>query len=323
MKTTCSILVVNWNSWDLLGACLESLSKQTYRDFRVFVADNASDHPPPDGMFSIIPHTVFVQNNRNLGFAAANNQLIYLAKDSEWIVLLNPDAFPDCRWLEQLMNSARENDDYASFTSRLLCADNKNKLDGEGDAYHVSGLAWRSNHGCQVYENVLPREVFSACAAAAMYRTDVLLESGGFDEDFFCYFEDVDLGFRLGLFGNHCLFVPSAVVYHVGSGTTGGAKSDFSLYHGHRNLVWAFVKNMPGLLLIIFLPLHLLINIGSLIWFSLQGRGKVILRAKWDAVKGIPKAWRQRTGIQSARKVPVRDILRRMDKRLGRLVGMR
>jgi GT2 family glycosyltransferase len=91
-------------------------------------------------------------------------------------------------------------------------------------------------------------EIFSPCAAAALYRRSALLEVGGFDEDFFCYVEDVDLGFRLRLAGYRCLYVPLSVAHHIGSGTTGGKNSDFSVYHGHRNLVWAFVKNMPGVL---------------------------------------------------------------------------
>ena len=90
------------------------------------------------------------------------------------------------------------------------------------------------------------REVFSPCAAAALYRRSALVEIGGFDDDFFCYSEDVDLGFRLMLAGHSCLYVPTSVTHHVGSGTTGGQNSDFAVYHGHRNLVWTYVKDMPG-----------------------------------------------------------------------------
>jgi GT2 family glycosyltransferase len=122
--------------------------------------------------------------------------------------------------------------------SKLVKAADLAVLDGVGDAYHISGLVWRMGHGEPVASfSEQVREVFSPCAAAALYRRSVLLEVGGFDEDFFCYVEDVDLGFRLRLAGHKALSVPDAVVYHVGSATTGGQHSDFAVYHGHRNLV--------------------------------------------------------------------------------------
>jgi GT2 family glycosyltransferase len=143
-----------------------------------------------------------------------------------------------------------------------------------------------------------------------------LLKVGGFDEDFFCYVEDVDLGFRLRLAGYKSIYVPEAIVYHVGSASTGGRHSDFSIYHGHRNLVWTFIKNMPGILLWVLLPLHLLLNIVSILYFSFIGKGKVILTAKLDAVKGIPSMWRKRHHIQEIRQVSASDIWHVLDKRI-------
>jgi GT2 family glycosyltransferase len=123
-------------------------------------------------------------------------------------------------------------------------------LDGAGDEYHVSGLAWRRfyNHLANGY-GLKPEEVFGACAAAAMYRREDFLKIGGFDEDYFSYFEDVDLSFRLRLAGGRCLYVPDAIVHHVGSAST-GKLSDFVVYYGHRNLVWTFFKDMPGTLVL-------------------------------------------------------------------------
>jgi len=139
---------------------------------------------------------------------------------------------------------------------------------------------------------------------------------GGFDEDFFLYVEDVDLSFRLRLMGHRCLLVPGAVVHHVGSATTGGQRSDFSVYHGHRNLVWAFVKNMPGALFWLLLPLHLLLNLITACVFIVRGQGGVILRAKRDAIKGLPCAWAKRKKIQARRTVRLREIWRVLNKRL-------
>jgi GT2 family glycosyltransferase len=140
---------------------------------------------------------------------------------------------------------------------------------------------------------------------------------GGFDEDFFCYVEDVDLGFRLRLAGHKALYVPDAVAHHVGSATTGGQHSDFAVYHGHRNLVWTFMKNMPGILFWLLLPLHAAMNLVAVAVFTLRGQGWVILRAKWDAVKGLPTMWRKRKLVQSTRIATVREIWRCLDKHIG------
>ena len=159
------------------------------------------------------------------------------------------------------------------------------------------------------------REIFSPCAAAAMFRKDALLTASGFDEDFFCYVEDVDLGFRMRLLGHRCWYAPDSVALHVGSAVT-GRHSDFSIYHGHRNLVWTFVKNMPGVLFWLLLPLHVALNLVSILWFVLRGQGALILRAKRDALLGLPKMWRKRQLIQQSRVASVRDIWRVLDKRL-------
>jgi len=310
----CSIIIVNWNSWELLARCLAALSRQTNMSFKVYVADNASETPPPVGIFSILSDLIYIQNDKNIGFAAANNALIEQAKDEEWIVLLNPDACPEPGWIAQLLNAAKKYPDYQVFSSRLIQYENRELLDGDGDVYHVSGLAWRKGYNKKFAQYITPTEVFSPCAAAAMYRTDVLTELGGFDEDFFCYFEDVDLGFRSRLAGYKCLLVPSARVYHVGSATTGGQQSYFSVYYGHRNMVWTFVKDMPGLLFWIFLPGHILLNIMSLVWFTLRGKGIAIFRSKRDAIIGLPKMLGKRKSIQAGRVASKTAVLRLMNK---------
>jgi GT2 family glycosyltransferase len=199
--------------------------------------------------------------------------------------------------------------------SRLVNSGDPSILDGAGDAYHVSGLVWRIGHGLPVpifaeHEH----EVFSPCAAAALYRRHAFNKIGGFDEDYFCYVEDVDLGFRLRLAGHRCLYVPRSVAHHVGSGTTGGQHGDFALYHGHRNLVWTFVKDMPGILFWLLLPLHVVLNLVSIIWFALQGRGGVILRAKRDALLGLPRMWRKRRHVQQTRVASIGEIWLQLDK---------
>lgn len=308
-----ALIIVNWNSWDMLSRCLEKLEAQTRRDFSLLVIDNASAAPAPEDLLSSHPGARLVTNTSNLGFAAANNQAVALLEDAEWLVLLNPDAFPEPDWLEQLMEAALKNPDYAMFASRQMMDSDHARLDGDGDACHISGMVWREGHG-ESASGFEPREVFSPCAAAALYRRDAFVAAGGFDEDFFCYVEDVDLGFRLRLMGHRCLLVPRAVVYHIGSATTGGQRSDFSAYHGHRNMVWCFVKNMPGILFWALLPLHIAANAAAVL--ALRGQRSVILKAKFGALARLPAMWRKRRAIQKNRKASVAAMWRALDRRL-------
>lgn len=314
---TVAVIIVNWNGEQILATCLEALMAQTIEPTEIYLVDNASS----DGSLAIVsrfPAVRLIALNTNTGFAQGNNLAIKsISNEVEWIVMLNPDAFPEERWLEELLSASVRNPTFDVFGSKLVKAGSPFLLDGKGDVYHMSGAVWRSGHGEKdQITNLEEREIFSPCAAAAMYRRSAVLALGGFDEDYFCYVEDVDLGFRLRLAGCRSLYVPQSVAHHVGSGTTGGQHSDFSLYHGHRNLVWTFVKDMPGILFWLMLPQHLLLNLVSIVWFALRGKGGVILRAKRDALVGLPKMWRKRKEIQARRTVSVGEIWRVLDKSL-------
>jgi GT2 family glycosyltransferase len=156
------------------------------------------------------------------------------------------------------------------------------------------------------------REVFSACAAAALYPLKQFLEAGGFDEDYFAYQEDMDLGFRLRLRGLRCYLVPTAIVYHVGAGST-GRRSAFATYYGHRNLVWTYVKNMPVPWFWLYLPLHLAWSLFLVIYLALRGQGLVIMHAKLDALRGLGSALRKRKNVQAERRIEFRDVLMAMN----------
>ena len=309
-----AVIIVNYNGGELLAECLRGLEKQTVPPDRILVMDNASSDDSLARARAILPGTELIELEQNLGFAAANNQAAKLAEDVRWIALLNPDAVPEPRWLEELLAAGRRWPDCAAFGSLLL--QNPRIVDGTGDSYHMSGAAWRRDYGSnRETAHMEAGEIFSPCAAAALYDRQLFLASGGLDEDFFCYVEDVDLGFRLRLLGSSIRFVPSSVVYHIGSATTGGDQSEFTLYHGHRNLVWAFVKNMPGALFWLLLPLHLLLNTYVLIAYSRRGKGRTLWRSKRDALLGIGKMWKKRGVIQKQRKASVSAIWRRLEKR--------
>lgn len=315
VNVSVDVIVVNWNSGELLAKCFRHLELQTVKPVRVLLIDNASSDDSLDsvkGFQSVSVRQMFA----NLGFAAGNNRALEECA-SEFVALLNPDAFPEPDWLENLLSAAVAYPEAAAFGSRQLRHAHHEVLDGIGDCYHMSGLVWRERHGVrQQAEDLASHETFSPCAAAALYRRQVLADLGGFDEDYFCYVEDVDLGFRMRLAGYTARYVPDAVVRHVGSASTGGQHSDFALYHGHRNLVWTFVKNMPGVLFWLFLPMHLALNLATVIWFTLRGRGGVVLRAKRDALLGLPKMWRKRQHIQKTRVASIGEVWRQLNKLL-------
>jgi GT2 family glycosyltransferase len=308
-----SVVIVAWNSGAYLPRCLSALSNQTQRDFEVILVDNHSTDGSVDGLEGQRSNLRLIVErlDSNLGFAPANNIGARLAR-GKWLALLNADAFPEPNWLENLLRAAEGNPQYAAFASRQIQFHAPHLLDGAGDIYHVSGLAWRDGYRLPAETRASEqREVFSPCAAAALYSREEFLKAGGFDEDYFSYFEDVDLGFRIRLGGGKCLYVPGAVVGHVGSGST-GQRSDFSVYYGYRNLVWTFVKDMPFPLIWLFLPLHVAALFFFIVHLTRRGQGKIIRRAVFDALRGLPRAVRKRTLIQRDKKVKTGELLKVM-----------
>lgn len=308
-----SIIIVTWNSRKHLPECINHILTQTHPELEVVLVDNGSEDGALDGLQENHPalDLKIHKLDSNRGYAFANNLAARLAR-TEWLALLNADAFPEPDWLENLLKAAEANPDYRIFASCQLQAGNPQILDGAGDAYHFTGLAWRQGYNRPANEfGLQKREVFSACPTAALYSREAFLDAGGFDEEFFSYFEDVDLGFRLRLAGKKCLYVPEAVVHHVGSAST-GKRSDFSVYYGYRNMIWTFFKNMPTPLLWLFLPFHIATLLFFIIYLSLRGQGRVILRAIRDAAHGLPNALTKRKVIQKNRKVRPAELLKVM-----------
>jgi GT2 family glycosyltransferase len=310
-----TVIIVNWNSGSLLDECLACLKQQSYMPAHILVMDNGSTDGSPERALQVPGVTVRFLG-ANLGFATSNNLALSVCT-TDFVALLNPDAFPDKNWLMNLVSAAQTHPDVVAFGSRQMIQGPLGIIDGLGDVYHLSGLVWRNGYGrAECTADDIPGKIFSPCACATLYRRDTIVNLGGFDEDYFCYIEDIDLGFRLQLEGYQSMYVPNAVVHHIGSASTGGRHSNFSIYHGHRNLVWTFIKNMPGILFWMLLPIHVFLNLVSIVYFSMNGQGKVILAAKWDAIKGTPKMWHKRREIQSNRSTSVMNIWRILDKRL-------
>lgn len=310
-----TVIVLNWNGALFLDRCLEALAGQSFSDFEVLVLDNASTDGSADNLESRWPGFRVIRFEQNLGFSAANNRGAALAR-GEWIALLNNDAFPESDWLAQLMRAVQENPEFSFFSSRLVSAKVPDIVQNTGDVYHVSGFAWpRDNRRPADHANKHSEEVFSPCAAAALYHRRAFLDAGGFDERFYSHHEDVDLGFRLRLLGYRCLYVPGAIVAHIGSASF-GTESDRSVYQVQRNVIWCYVKNMPGWLFWKYLLAHLFANLVFLVYYSLRGQWKPVWRAKLQALLALPSILNQRREIQAQRKVKLQEIERVMDHSL-------
>ncbi len=252
------VIVVAYNSAATLQRCIDALEAQTFTDWTAVVWDNASVDDALERLRTG-PKVRIVRHGENLGFAAGNNRAAALSR-SELIAFLNPDAFAEPDWLERLVEAA---DTYGADAIASLQLDDANPdvLDGAGDCMSVAGIPWRGGYGhARASAPTEPCEVFSACGAAALYRRAAFEALGGFEERFFCYCEDVDLGFRLRLMGGRCVLEPRAVVRHIGGASSGGKGSDFAEYHGTRNRLWTFVRDMPLWLMPLALPAHLLLT---------------------------------------------------------------
>lgn len=335
MDAPVTVIVVNFSGGDMLLRCMRCLAAQTLLPERIEVIDNGSsdgsveklesalaaapavaraaahEAERPDADLAHIAGRVAIDRvGRNIGFAAANNcGLVRCA--TPLVALLNADAFAEPEWLERLCAAASEHAGAASFGSRQMSEGEPGVIDGLGDVYHISGLPWRARHRQRLEPaDLAPREIFSPCAAAALYRTDAVRAVGAFDEDYFCYSEDVDLGFRLRLAGHSSRYVPDAVVHHVGSATSGHRHSDTVVYYGHRNLVWTLAKDMPLALMPLAIPAHIAMTAVSLVTLTRRGQFRVFCRAKRDALRGLPRALRTRGSVQRSRRAGATDILR-------------
>lgn len=300
---TVAVVIVNYNAGDLLCDVVDGLARQTVAPTRVIIVDNGSTDGSTARAAGRMPGIEVLDLGFNAGFAPGNNRAVEMASDCEWVALLNPDAIPEPSWLEELLRAVDRYPTVSMFGSLLVLADDPHTIDGAGDVLHVGGLAWRALHGRPVGEAPAdPIEIFSPCAAAALYRRSAFTAVGGFEERYFCYQEDTDLAFRMRLRGERCMLIPTSIARHHGSALT-GRESDFTIYHSHRNLEWTWMRDMPAGALVRSVPHHLLTVLLTVAWYASQGQGGVILRAKRDALRGMGWALRSRRAVQRDRTV--------------------
>lgn len=306
-----SVIIVNYNGGDYLQKAVDSLKNQTFSDFEVIIVDNAS----ADASFTTLDtsgldNVILRPENLNHGFAKANNLAARQAR-ARWLALLNPDAEAAPDWLEQLVAAQRRHPTLKMFASAQIATDHPNLMDGAGDAYLIFGFPWRGGFERPITD--MPREgyCFSPCGASGVFERALFLSHNGFDERFFCYCEDVDIGYRLQLAGERCIFIPQARIQHAGSAVA-GRHSEFSIYHGTRNRLWTYFKCTPWPLIILTLPVHTALTLYILARSPAISRLRATSRGLRDGIKGIAEMKKASPWSPQKRRVKIWELAKTM-----------
>lgn len=319
---TFSVIVLNWNGLEHLAECLDSLKAQTIDDLEVLVVDNGSSDGSAEYIERHYGDTVtLIRSRKNLGFAAGNNLAIARAR-GRYVALLNNDAVAAPDWLE-LTGTALDGDEGAGMCAvKILSHRDHRIIDNTGHLIYRDGLnrgRGRLEEDRGQYDNETEALFPSGCAA--VYRKAMIDEIGGFDEDFFAYGDDTDIGLRARLAGWRCPFLPRAVVYHKYSGST-GHYSPFKAFHVERNRVWIAVKYFP-LATLLANPFFAMARYALQAWGAFTGRGAagrfveeqsswrllmILLRANAAALAGLPRMLRRRREIRRLTRVSAAEV---------------
>lgn len=248
MSVTTTVIIPNYNGVHFLADCIDSLEKQIYQDFKILVVDNGSADTSPQWLREREINTIFLKENT--GFSGAVNIGIKAA-DTPYVILLNNDIKADPHYVGELVRAIGRSERIFSVSSRMLQMYHPELMDDAGDMYSLLGWAYQRGVGQSAGGYKTARKVFSACAGAAIYRREIFEQIGYFDEMHFAYLEDLDVGYRARIYGYDNIYCPTAVVYHVGSGTSGSKYNAFKVKLAARNNVYVNYKNMPFLQLLI------------------------------------------------------------------------
>ncbi len=309
-----AIIVLNWNGSDDAIECIESLANQTLKPTIIIVDNNSSDDSVSVFKKYISLHKkediILIKNSANLGFAGGINTGLVYAKEHnfEYIGVLNPDAIADKEWCQALVDELSIHPK-CGITTGILQRRNSKTLDTTGDFYTTWGLPGPRNRD-ELIKNApdKPGEVFGATGGGAIYRTAIFDDIDMFDEDFFMYYEDVDLSFRAQLAGWKVRFTPKAIAYHK-VGASSKKVPGLAVYNTFKNLPLVFIKNVPG-------NLFWHIGLRFFLTYWLIFASAVRHGNGWPALKGViasiirkPAAYKKRLTIQKNRKVSV-DYIR-------------
>lgn len=250
-----TVIIPNYNGLSFMEPCMAALERQTCRDFEVLVVDNGSTDGSAQWLKKQGIPSVFL--TENTGFSGAVNTGIRAVK-TPYVILLNNDTEAEPDYVRQLLLAVEGSPRIFSVSPKMIQMYRRDLMDDAGDMYSIMGWAYQRGVGQETSRYDRPCHIFSACAGAAIYRREVFEKIGYFDEMHFAYLEDIDVGYRAKIAGYYNRYCPQAVVYHVGSGTSGSKYNSFKVRLAARNNVYLNYKNMPLLqLLANSLPLAL------------------------------------------------------------------
>ncbi|HEY3288539.1 MAG TPA: glycosyltransferase family 2 protein [Anaerolineae bacterium] len=310
MDELASVIVINWNGRRYLEDCLTALRAQTYPKREVILVDNGSTDGSIEYVTAAFPETRIVRCEQNIGFAAANN-LGFAAARGAYIATLNNDTRADPTWLADLVQAMQTKADIGMCASKMVLWSDPTIIDSAGIAFSWSGVAWDRYGGMpdEASEST-PVDIFGPCAGAALYKRELIERLGGYEGRFFIYLEDVDLAWRAQVAGWRCLYVPTARVIHVHSGTTveGSSSKNFNL---GRNKVWLLYRNLPrkpG-----WLALVALYDLMAIAFSIYRYRNLQAIRGRLAGLRGIDQAMRAaRQQIQAGALPQNRDWQKRL-----------
>jgi len=317
-----SVIILNWNGRHLLEECLDSVSSQSFRDFETIVVDNGSTDGSIDWLkdrFGDAVSTVALPSN--LGFAGGNNAGIRVSR-GRYVILLNNDTAVDPGWLAALSDAVRRHPDGGMFTPKILNYYRRDEIDNTGHLIYPDGMA-RGRHRLEKDDGRFDEEgeVLSPSGCAGCYSRRMLDEIGLLDDAFFAYGEDVDLGLRARWAGWNCTYVPSAVVYHKYSATS-GTYSPQKAFLAERNRLWLLFKNFP-MADILRSPFYTVLRYSLHFKGAITGKGasgrfarefsvgallRVILNAEVAALRGLPEILRKRRECRNHRRIGTREF---------------
>jgi GT2 family glycosyltransferase len=302
MPARVCVVIPTWNGRELLDAALASVARQTVAA-DVVVVDNGSTDGTTAHLGEVWPGVSVVALEGNRGFAAAVNAGV-AATSCEYVALLNNDMELDPEWLSSLVAALDADPGAGSAASKLRMLREPGVLDGAGDLVTWYGATWRRGHGePDRGQYDAPGVVASPCAGAALYRRQALEAVGGFDERFFAYLEDADWGLRAQLAGWRCLWVPSAVAYHLG-GATSRRMGDLETELIARNTPALVLKSWPAAKLALWSPLVVGYQAVVLVRALRTGTWRAVLRGWGAALRALPATLRARRDVRARTRDP-------------------
>ncbi|MCQ2542290.1 MAG: glycosyltransferase family 2 protein [Lachnospiraceae bacterium] len=277
MSIKVSVVIPNYNGKDYLDKCISSLLFQDFRWFEIIVVDDCSQDQAFEECKNkyagnkIVP-VKFIKRKINGGFCACVNDGIVNA-DGQYVLLLNNDTEADKSMVGNLYKAICNNNRVFSVGAKMIQLHNKELLDDTGDLYCLLGWAFSPAKDKPVSKYTRKAKVFACCGGCAIYRRDLLLKLGLFDDNHFAYLEDIDIGYRAKLHGYINMYEPSAVVYHAGSATSGSRHNDFKVRLAAKNSIYLIFKNMAYWQLLINWPMIVLGILIKLVYFTRKHLG--------------------------------------------------